>query len=188
MSDKQNIIDLISKLLAKAEGTDNEAEADTVMSSVHKMLEQHNISLHELGDQDDPIVHADDIFVNRSLSYATNLIPALGYYYGCQVVIDRGTKKNRFLVFGRQSASMTLHLMTPFVLSQIRQQARKLHKEGKSQTYGKALTAVANALTVRLRKLILEMQKRDNERVASGGKALVPVDLVRAKLNATINM
>lgn len=187
MSDRNKLIQKISQLLAHAESTNNEAEAETFMAKVHDMLCKHNVSLHELGDQDDPIVHDDDIFVNRSLSYAVNLVPALGRYYGCRVVTDRGPKKNRFWIFGRQSATTTLHLMTPFVLSQVRQQARKLHQEDKSPTYGKALTAVANALTVRVNKLAREAEERDEERVASGGRALVPVDLVKAKMDATID-
>jgi len=187
MSDRKKLIERITKLLAKAEGTTNEAEANTFMEKVHSLLEEHNISLHELGDQDDPIVQDENIQVNRPLSYAVNLVPALGRYYGCQTVTSRGRKTNQFFVFGRQSATTTLHLMTPFVLSQVRQQARRLHNEGKSPTYGKALTAVANALTVRVNKLWEAEQVREEQRVASGGKALVPVDLVQAKVDETMD-
>lgn len=181
MTDRIKLIDKISKLLAKAEGTDNAAEADTFMARVHSMLEEHNIALHELGDKDDPIVKlSEEIEVARSLSYATSLIPWLGAYYGCEVVWTRGYKKTYFTVFGRESAAKTLELMTPFVLSQVRIQARRLHKDGKIETYGKGLTAVANALTHRLTKLWLENREKDERRVATGERALVPVDQVKA--------
>lgn len=181
MSDRNRLIDKLTKMLAKAEGTTNKAEAETFMHKVHQLLEQHNISLHELGDTDDPI-HRDDkeLEVSRSLSYAVHLLPALGAYYGCEVVFHRGHKKNRFICFGRQSATMTFHLMAPFVLSQVRAQARQLEKEGKIETYGKGLTAVANALTYRLNRLYWENKERDEERVATGERALVSVDRVEA--------
>lgn len=186
MSDRNKLIDKITKLLAKAEGTDNEAEADTFMARVHSMLEEHNIALHELGDKDDPIIKAqDDIEVSRSLSYCTSLIPWLGAYYGCEVIWTRGYKKIYFTVFGRESATKTLELMTPFVLSQVRIQARRLHKAGMVETYGKGLTAVANALTHRLTRLWLENREKDERRVANGERALVPVDQVKALVDET---
>lgn len=181
MSDRNKLIQKISQLLAHAESTNNEAEAETFMAKVHDMLSKHNVSLHELGDQDDPIHRSsDELEVSRSLSYAVHLLPALGAYYGCEVVFHRGHKKNRFICFGRESATMTFHIMAPFILKQVRQQAKRLHNEGCIPTYGKGLTAVANALTYRLNRLYWENKERDEERVATGERALVPVDRVEA--------
>jgi hypothetical protein len=186
MTDRNKLIGKITKLLAHAEGTNNQAEADLFMSRVHKLLEEHNIALHELGDKDDPIHRSpDELEVSRSLSYCSSLVPWLGAYYGCEVTWQRTPKKFYFTVFGRQSATMTFHLMAPFVLKQVRQQATKLHKEGLAPTYGKALTAVANALTQRLTKLWYAEQQREQSRVASGERALVPVDQVKALVDET---
>ena len=181
MTDRKKLIQKITQLLAHAESTNNEHEANTFMEKVHSLLEEHNISLHELGDSDDPIQRDDqELEVSRSLSYAVHLLPALGAYYGCEIVFHRGHKKNRFICFGRESATMTFHIMAPFILKQVCQQAKALYESGDIATYGKGLTAVANALTYRLNRLYWENRDRDTTRVANGDRALVPVDKVEA--------
>ena len=152
------------------------------MSKVHELLEQHGIDMHEIGnvDLDDPIGKGEEFFVSRSLSYAPTLMFELGKFYGCQVVLRRGQKKNRFTAYGRTSSLITFNLMAPFILKQITSVARQFHKDGFVPTYGKALTAVANALSVRLVRLNREAEKKEETRVQSGKNALVPVDAIQS--------
>lgn len=174
----------IAALLAKAEGTNNQFEADAFMAKVNELLEKHQIEMHEVrmaqGDQDPLGKERGTTNIYASMSWATDVAGALARYYGCQVVYWRRGNHTTYEVIGRESARTTFELMLPFVLSQTKQQGAHLARE-----YGKtpsvATREVGQALTIRIYKMI---PKVEEHRAELERNALVPVTDVKAFMDA----
>lgn len=184
---EQKIIDRIRKIMAKAESTNNAAEAEMLMAKVNALLTEHNYSLLDIetAHSDDPI-GTDKYFATHLVndSWYGHVVSSLARYYGCKCVVTTLTKnKKAYSMSGRESARVTVQLMAPFVRSQILAQAREM-AESDPITYRNpriAARRVANALVFRIQKLVRENEAREEERVASGQNALVPVDLIDAE-------
>lgn len=201
----QKILSRIRKVLAKAEGTDNPHEAEMLMIKVQSMLDEHNLQLLDVerASDEDPIgtdFNAAHVFVKDS--WFKHTAAALAYLYGAQVVWTKVTKNKTLIhISGRESARITWQLMLPFIRKQIRAQAKKLRDNliqrwvdvgyserdaiiiGKINSQAAFERQVGNALTRRIQMLHWEAKHRDEDRVASGGRALVPVDLINAEVD-----
>lgn len=170
----------IAALLAKAEGTDNPFEAETFMAKVNELLEEHQIEMHEIrasmasGSDNDPMGREKgQTNLYASIKWARDVAGALARYYGCRFVYWK--KRNHFIyeIIGRESARTTFELMLPFVIGQVKQQAKKTWIIHPVQTLSVWEREVGQALVVRLWQLI---PKADEHRAELGSKALVPVD------------
>jgi len=179
---EQKIIDRIKKVMAKAEGTNNAAEAEMLMAKVHQMLEEHNVTLLDVSEAelDDPMGKSQGFascLVNDG--WMASLAGAVARYYGCRMIRTKvGKNKWVFSIVGRDSARITVELMTPFIKKQVQSIARDLTKQGEYRNSRIAARRVANALITRVWELVREAERKDDQRVASGERALVPVDLV----------
>lgn len=177
-----NIADKIAKIIAKADSTTNEEEAETFMAKAHELMTKHGLDLLAVGklNSDDPLGRTQDAAsASASYSWAAMMGSQLARYYGCRVVLTGTRKTNTFDVFGRESARVTFQLMFPYVYRQVMKVARELHKEGKFPTGGKARTAVGNALALRLHRMAKEQEgAREAAPKSSGLNELVPVDLI----------
>lgn len=191
MTDQERkIIDRIKKVLAKAEGTNNQAEAEMLMAKVQSMLEEHNLNMLDVAtlDADDPMGTDMNVFKFRTNdSWMRHLSSALARYYGCRIVLDYDyrTKHTRLIhVSGRESNRITWALMVPFVKKQVMALGRQLHKDEPWQytSANMASRHIANALVTRINRLNAEKAKEDQQRVARGENALVPVDLIEAEM------
>jgi hypothetical protein len=193
----------IAALLAKAEGTDNEHEQDAFMAKVNELLERHQIEMHEIrkmaGLDKDPLSKMTGD-IPSSHEWPTHVGFELAWFYGAELVRHKrtwkefnaiGTKQYRkisytYTVVGRESACVTFDMMYPFVLSQVRQQARRFAKKT-GLSMAKAERSVGMALVDRINKLrYADKQRREaNER-----NALVPVDDLKAYVDSmfTIKM
>jgi hypothetical protein len=197
MNEKQKVLDKVSKLLAKAQGTNNEHEAAAFLAKVHDMLEQYNITMLDLGmADDDPVgVDRDATHCWRNTGWMKPLGSMLARYYGCQQVNQWQGNKILLSWVGRESARKTVAVMLPFVVQQVRQQAKALReqhittrmerlpgvpREEVSRSF-KGLSsyerAVANALVFRIQTLLEE-----HEQTQQPGKGLVPVDAIQAAM------
>lgn len=179
------IIDKIRKIIAKADGTTHPSEAETFMAKAHAMLEAHNLSLLDLADATaadaDEIGTTDDLVtVLKSSYWAKALTFSLAQYFGCRAVLLTRGNHLAFCVTGRESARVTFELMHPYIMRQVRAQGRELSKTGKASSPSAGARAVGNALTDRVNFLIWEERKKEEARVESGCRALVPVDAVKA--------
>ena len=187
-TEERKIIDRIRKVLAKAEGTNNIAEAEMLMAKVAAMLEEHNLELLDIGtaDADDPIGTTKEVATHLvNDSWMRNMVSALARYYGCRLVYTGLTKNKTALhVSGRESARITTQLMVPFVRKQVLAKARELVNEQPENYRNNRVAArrVANALTMRVNALAREQQEKEEQRVASGERALVPVDMIEAEM------
>lgn len=181
-----NYADKIAKIIAKADGTTNPKEAEVFMAKAQKMMEEHGLTLLDLGrlDADDPIGVTEEAAHHfQADNWAKNVAHALARFYGGEVIMMRRKNKNLHHVAGRESARITYTMMIQFVLRQVRAQAREAYKAGEFLTESKARTAIGNALTLRLSRMVREQEdRRSEEAEGTGLNALVPVDLIKQEL------
>lgn len=180
MTDLTNIKRKIAALLAKAEGTDNEFEAATFMAKVNELLEAHQLSIYQLGDESDLMGKQEGEFnVYASMSWAKILIHQIAMFYNTETVWWRVGNHLKYEVVGRESNRITTELMIPFIIAQVRQRGRILANET-GRTHSVATRDVGQALTTRI---WAEIQKNKPARDAHAAKMLIPVDEVKAYLN-----
>lgn len=184
----------IAKLLAKAEHANtSDIERDTFMRKVNELLEEYQLEIWEVRDAgQDPLGHGEgEAGLFQSMPWSRELAWAVAKYYYVKVVFTGEVRKSRKIydVIGRESCRMTFELMLPFVVSQIRQQARKMvttyEERGAVISKTKAERYVANALIVRIRNLVNErgeQVKKVQLDTANDftGRALVLVDEAEA--------
>lgn len=174
---RESIKSKIAALLAKAEGTDNEFEAATFMAKVNELLEKHQIEMHEVraaqGDQDPMGKQRGETNIYASMLWARDLCGALARYYGCKMVYRRYGNHFEYDLVGRESARITHELMLPFIITQVRLQARRLCV-GKANAASRSVMEreVGQALMVRVDRLA---RQAEAHRVELTGKGLIPV-------------
>jgi hypothetical protein len=177
MTNYEKIKTRISALLAKAKGTDNEAEAATFIAGAERLLEQYQIDLSELGDSDDKVRHhagldADGKWV---ASWHRGVYRALGEYYGCKSIKVPTANGYRQELVGRESAIVTTDLMFVFIKGECNRLGRQLKQSGGARLVG-------NALTSRIFTLIRERNARDASAptTAAAKNSLIVLDQVVA--------
>lgn len=165
----------IAALLAKAEGTDNEFEAASFMAKVNELLEKHQIEMHEIratsGDKDPMGKEDGETKLYASMTWARDVAGALALFYGCKFVFWRQGNHFPYATVGRASARQTFELMLPFVISQVRQRARKFAAE-RGITSSVAEREIGQALWIRIHDLV---RAAEESRENLAGKGLIPV-------------
>jgi hypothetical protein len=189
-----SIADKIAKIIAKADSSTHPEEAEAFMAKAHAMMEQHGLSLLDLGrlDSDDPVGKDLNAYHNNNVDHWRYQVGgALANYYGCRIIgektfTDRGQARGRYWhVFGRESARITFTVMWPFVDRQVMAMAREAHKAGVYSSIPKARTAIGKALAIRLYDMVeVQEERREND---TGLNALVPVDIIQAEIDATFS-
>lgn len=179
MSDEK-IISKIAALLAKAESTTNEFEAEAFMAKVNELLEKHQIELHQLSKDSDPMGQQfGNARLSKSESWVKSIAANVARYYNAEIVWWTVGNNIIYKVIGTESARATTELMLPYVLTQIRRAGRKLAARDRVAP-AVSIREVAHALTNRLRILVWERKEHRNDLV---GKGLVPVSDVAAYMN-----
>lgn len=118
---KDKITRIIKALLAKAAGTDNEAEASIFATKAHDMMEQYQIEVSDVL-RDDPIDRNKPYSATTSSpSYKKFLWRSLARYYGCKTMLHWVSHTEYEIhIVGRESARVTTELMYPFIMKQVR--------------------------------------------------------------------
>lgn len=193
--DKKKIAAKIQALIAKAQSTTHEAEAEAFMRKAQEMLEQHQINLGDLLDADDPVIVETEGFeqTEASPSWYKDLYIAVAGMYGCKAVIDfrmlytsRGNNRYGYGIelTGRQSAIITAQLMFPWIKQQCFEKGRQLVRDAygysDSNEEKKQARRVGNALVQRIWRLVaIEKAKNQSTPATDVAKnALVTVDRV----------
>lgn len=166
------IKDKLRALLAKAEGTDNEHEAEIFMSKVNELLERHQLEMHEIRKDADPIsMEKGTVKFSTSCSYFREFIFAVCGYYGGKALVSKVGGNFHYRIVGRDSVRTTIELMMPYIVTQLRRAGRRY-----AQTYGYsdsvAQREVAKALISRIYR---ETDTQDAHRSDLVGKGLIPV-------------
>lgn len=185
-----DIIEKIQQMVAKAESTDSMAEAETIMTMVRKMLDQHGISLltitkHQRRDLD-PVGTSRDVYGWWAAdNWMRKLSAAAGDYYGVKVVWTKRGNKTDIAIVGRESCRAAYLAMLPY----LRMQVNRLAKRGwhrydyRSESVGR--NQIGIALSYRLYALAAE--KREETETLSGKQgaglnALIPVDEIEVEM------
>lgn len=175
------IAETIQKLLAKADSTTHPEEAEVFLAKAHQLLEQHGISLLDLGmlEEKDPVgfTHDENNRANSSALWRTRLANAVANFYGCQTVTSTRGNFQYWTVFGRESARVTFMLMYPYIERQVLAQARANKDQFNNLKSGHRM--IGDALTLRIWELI---RARKPVLTPSQSSALVPVDMIREKM------
>jgi len=175
------IKDKISKLLAKANGTENKAEAAAFMAKVEELLEQHQL---EIGD----VVKTDPL--ERTIVFVAPITPRdwqrmvpniVCQYFGCKMFTQRQRQATLCVAVGRESTRVTTELMLPFILEQLREQAAEYRKKTLFSSR-KAMDDVCAAFVIRVNQLI-HARRTVAEAHGSKERALVLIDEADAWMN-----
>lgn len=133
---------IITALLAKARGTDNEHEAEAFLAKAMDMMQQYQLDISDMVDADDPIIHHTGLSQAASgHAWRWKLYSSVAKLYGCKSIhVDVGYRpgKNGKLtawheqrLVGRESAIITTDLMYPWIVEQVRKAAEGigLHRQ-----------------------------------------------------------
>ncbi len=178
---KDKITKIIKALLAKAAGTDIEAEAAIFAAKAHEMMERYQIEVSDVL-RDDPVDRSKPYAATTSSpSYKKFLWRSLARYYGCKTMLQwTSPTEYEVHIIGRESSRVTAELMYPFIMKQVREAGRKIAEENEQKPEA-AIRDVANALVLRLDRLTAEQKQADPTPVTQSGKnALVAVNAVNA--------
>lgn len=181
----------ISALLAKAQGTDNEHEAEAFMAKAYELLDEHQINVWELRNEEDPF--GKDTVLEESTAAPTwrrHLLHAVALYYGASTV--RSWKAQKWVktgpythgwrsvdytvtVEGRESARITTLLMYPYIVGQTKVLAQQMYHAGHyPRDVNKLQLRICNALVGRIYTLVNERKQKAPP--AAQSRALVVVN------------
>ena len=178
------IADKIRKIIAKADSSEHPEEAMAFLDKAQRMMEEHGLSLLDLGrlNSDDPVGTDKEFYRGRvNDSWRQMVAPQLAEFFGCRMVITHKGDNKWHSVTGRESARITYQLMWPFVDRQVMAIARRDVAAGKYKTVNAARRQIGYALAIR----IAEMNRAHKPVQAEGlsqANTLVPVDLIRAAM------
>jgi hypothetical protein len=179
------IAEKISKIIAKADATAHPEEAESFMAMAHRLLEEHGMSLQELGtlNVNDPLGVYDSVHkTTANTTWRTVAAAELARYYGCTLVVYADGVEKRWELVGRQNAVTTFELMWPFVMRQIMAAAVQLKKDGAYRDVKPARTAVSHSLALRINRLVTA--RTPSQATGDTSNALVPVNEIEELLNS----
>lgn len=194
MSETSNLITRIRALLAKANSTDNEFEAEAFLTKANELLEKHQLDASAvLEDSDDPIRIAVEGFraAAKSPSWHKNLFMAVAGYYGATIAISTEIERNSngnwqevkvVELTGKLSGIETAKLMFPWIKAQCNEKGRALHALYPSMTASQHARRVGNALVSRIHRLMWD-RRQEAPKTEAARNALVILDQVKAKFD-----
>lgn len=168
-----NIKDKIAKILAKANSTTNEDEAAVFLAKAEALMEQHQIDLDDLGSDDPMGRYIGLTGTSSSPTWQRHLLNVVARYFGATTVRTLRGGAFELHVLGAESARMTVELMFPFIMEQVRKEGRK-EAAAMGMTKEQAIRRVANALTLRVSHMLAaDREKADAPKSVAARNALV---------------
>lgn len=186
---RDNIRDIIYRMLEKARASDNEFEAESFLDKANELMERYQISSAEVSPESDPVVKHDGVvFSAKSHDWFWNLYHAVGLYYGCDSVResfyrDGGRLHYKMVLIGRESAIATTELMYEYLKLEVNRAGKRITEQLKAKGY-RTLSPmarsrrVATSLIARIHRLI--PPKQEARTGVAQEHALVTLDAVQA--------
>lgn len=152
------IRDKIAKLLAKANGTDNRAEASSFMAKVEELLTAHQLEIGDIAKKDQ--IERTVIFMAPKTlkEWHKNIPNIVARYYGCQMIMVRKGDVVYMTAIGRESTRVTADMMMPFILDQLRAEAAEYQKKTLFSRK-RCMQDICDAFYLRLQDLIRAREK-----------------------------
>lgn len=182
----------IRALLAKANcASTTEAEADAFMAKAHELMERYQLGMADVLTSGDPVVGSDGrTFSTGDFAWKRELYASLARLYGCQTVwCAGGSYRNgrwqhtTLKVVGRESATVTLDLMYPFVAAQVREAGYRMSRETRKSA-ASCMNSVGMALVIRVNRLWrAQLAEQQRAGTPEARNALVVVDQVKARMH-----
>lgn len=180
------MISKIKALLAKAQGTDNQAEAEVFFAKAYELMERHQLDAMDL-DRDDPMGHDGAAYVRKGAAapdWDFRLMHAVARYYGCMAVAGKTVdgqgywNGNRITLIGRESARVTALEMHQYLINTVRRlgRANAADMGVKPDT---AIRRIGVELKARL-DAITSKRPNDGPKTEAAKNALMTVDQVNA--------
>lgn len=161
MTDREKIVDKIKKLLAKAKGTTNEAEAAVFAQKAHELLVKHDVDEAEIVTEDEtvdaPIV-GTDVKVRYHSSAISGLASAVAQYYMCGGIVVRrfrGSSIVRYDFIGRESRTIVASQMFKYIEDTIYRMSKERFPDG-----GNAKREFEKGASVNMAWRIVNMMKK----------------------------
>lgn len=164
----------IAKLMAKAEGTDNEHEAMAFLSKAQELMEEHQITWADVVTPEFVSLESIQFKMGSPASVKHELYARLSLFFGCRPVRQvirhpNGGKTGQatYRVFGAEAAVLTLELMFPYVWKDILRRASEKVKAQGTSDYEKLPShrtwtkRIAHALMVRVNELVEQRRQKD---------------------------
>lgn len=182
-----DIVKKIKAMVAKAESTSSLEEAETIMVMVHKMLQEHGLTLLSIRhtvDSDDPVEVEKEVFgFWKAENWMRKLSHAVSLYYGVTVVWTAEGNYTHITAVGRESCRAAFVVMLPYLKLRVKRMAADGWRNHRYPSASKAQTQIGLALAHRLYALAAEAKRRPTTpREAAGMNMLVPVDAVKIEL------
>jgi hypothetical protein len=147
------IKDKISKLLAKAHGTDNSAEASSFMAKVEELLTAHQLSIGDVV-KNDPLERTVLFIAPINPRPWHQEIPQIvAEYYGCKLIAVHQRQATLMVAVGRESTRVTAELMIGFIVEQLREAAKE-YRKATNYSMRKSMQDVCDNFVHRLQELI----------------------------------
>lgn len=140
MSTDQKIIDKIAKLMAMANGTANEEEADAFLGKVHQLMFDHAVSeadIDRITGRKRPVISA---LIETGSAYApakTQLLGGLCDAYRCKMILIGRRRRSVWMgveVFGREDDVTTVQMLYSSLLLQMMSVCDKQYR-GQGRTW-----------------------------------------------------
>lgn len=182
IAQRETMATKINRLLDKAASTTHEAEAATFMDKAHALMAEHQLSFSDLASLDvEDVTGYDAVALTywKSENWVGSMAFCLARFYGLEGVRSTVGNQHSLLVIGRQSARETFKAMAPFCKKEVHRLAREKAKEDHRSASVWA-GEIGKALALRLQDMKAANDKAEEERIASGGFALVPYDAIAA--------
>jgi hypothetical protein len=169
----------IAAILAKANGTDNEHEAEAFHEAAKKLMEKHGLKEDDLDT--DKLGHANaDFTISADLIWKSQLVWATAKYFGCQAVRDRQYKVVYFNLVGREGARATVSVMFPYILSEVRKKANDM-----IQINGKSLSSNTRDLGLALAARLFAEAEESEDALTKYMDEKLEVEFSKSNLNYT---
>jgi hypothetical protein len=129
-NDRKEIADKIQKLLAKAESTGHEAEADAFRSKAEELMEKHSLSRGELDEAEFTVEYVSTGY-SKTPGWVKTITANLGAFLGVFTGYDSKTTGEgaEFILGGREQDIEMLVYMAGAIKGQVEQLAKTYREE-----------------------------------------------------------
>lgn len=172
---EEKLIARIRKMLALAnDAAATEAERDTALQMVYKLLAKHNLSMTDVAPaRAERRTQSTELFYGRP--WALTVCKAVAELFFCAYFVSPSSEKNmvHHYFVGKESNAITALEMARYLVGSIRKEARRRQRElSENMTWQRSFCLGAAS---RLWARVKELQKQESE--ATPGTALVLANL-----------